>query len=150
MVPVWLNTLAVVSLVVAFACAAIIVADLFRRPQHMLVMNPVWPITAVAMRLRERGDLNAAAVFKEQTGATPVERDAGLHGRVPEVHSTCLSMTMNHCLDTTTMNKTAVAIFLGGLDFSADWPPPAFGSPRAIRRLSARWCLLHWSTRHDG
>jgi len=47
MVPAWLETLAIVSLVVAFVCAAVIVADLFRRPQRMAVMNPVWPITAL-------------------------------------------------------------------------------------------------------
>lgn len=28
-------------------CAAVIAADLVRRPQRMAVMNPVWPINAL-------------------------------------------------------------------------------------------------------
>lgn len=41
------NTIAVVSLAVAFACAAIIAFDMTRHPQKMAVMVPVWPITAL-------------------------------------------------------------------------------------------------------
>lgn len=45
--PGWLETLSIASLVVAFACAAIIAFDETRRPQHMWIMNLVWPITAL-------------------------------------------------------------------------------------------------------
>ena len=42
-----LETLAWISLGVAFACAAIIAADVARRPQKMGIMNVVWPVTAL-------------------------------------------------------------------------------------------------------
>lgn len=43
-----LHALAVLSLVIAFLCAAVIGADiLMGHPQRMGVMNAVWPITAL-------------------------------------------------------------------------------------------------------
>lgn len=45
--PEWLDALAWVSLGVAFLCAAVILLDEFRRPQKMMIMNFVWPITAL-------------------------------------------------------------------------------------------------------
>jgi hypothetical protein len=45
--PLWLHALALISLAVALVCALIIVADEFARPQHMWVMNLVWPLCAL-------------------------------------------------------------------------------------------------------
>lgn len=42
-----METIAWISLIVAFACAIIIAADEVRHPQHMWIMNLVWPITAL-------------------------------------------------------------------------------------------------------
>ncbi|WP_419805825.1 DUF4396 domain-containing protein [Terriglobus sp.] len=42
-----LHTLALISIVVAFACAFGIAMDELRRPQRMGVMNIVWPVTAL-------------------------------------------------------------------------------------------------------
>lgn len=47
MVPSWLHALSIVSLVLAFACAAIIALDVARHPQQMWIMNIVWPVTAL-------------------------------------------------------------------------------------------------------
>ena len=47
MVPDWLHILAIVSLVLGFVCAGIIIIDEFRHPQHMWIMNVVWPVTAL-------------------------------------------------------------------------------------------------------
>ncbi len=44
MVPHWLHVLSIVALLTGFACAAVIMIDLLRHPQHMGVMNLVWPI----------------------------------------------------------------------------------------------------------
>lgn len=43
----WLGVLAVVSLSVSILCAVWLTIDVIRRPQHMWIMNPVWPITAL-------------------------------------------------------------------------------------------------------
>jgi hypothetical protein len=44
----WIEPLAVVSLAVAAACVAVIIADLLAgHAQHMWIMNLVWPITAL-------------------------------------------------------------------------------------------------------
>ncbi|SER33289.1 protein of unknown function [Faunimonas pinastri] len=45
--PTWLHSLAIVSLILGFICAIVIIVDEFRRPQHMWIMNVVWPLTAL-------------------------------------------------------------------------------------------------------
>lgn len=45
--PAWLRTISIVSLSLAAVCAAIVTADLARRPQKMWIMNLVWPITTL-------------------------------------------------------------------------------------------------------
>lgn len=45
--PVWFVVLSWASIVLGLACAAWMVADVGRRPQHMAVMNVVWPVTAL-------------------------------------------------------------------------------------------------------
>ncbi len=45
--PEWLDFLSWLYLIASFACAAIIAVDEFRRPQKMMIMNFVWPITAL-------------------------------------------------------------------------------------------------------
>jgi hypothetical protein len=47
MVPQWLHVLSIASLVLGLACASVIAVDLRRRPQHMWIMNIVWPVTAL-------------------------------------------------------------------------------------------------------
>ncbi len=45
--PPWLHSAAIVSIVLAFVCAGIIIIDEIRRPQKMWIMNLVWPLTAL-------------------------------------------------------------------------------------------------------
>ena len=45
--PEWLHILAWAYLSLSFLCGLIIIADEFRRPQKMMIMNFVWPITAL-------------------------------------------------------------------------------------------------------
>lgn len=47
MVPEWLHLLSLASLLIGAICASIIIADEFRHPQHMWIMNIVWPLTAL-------------------------------------------------------------------------------------------------------
>lgn len=47
MIPSWLHTLSITFLALGFLCAAILVVDVFQHPQHMGIMNIVWPITAL-------------------------------------------------------------------------------------------------------
>ena len=47
MIPIWLTALSWVSLALGVASAAIIAVDVMRRPQHMAVMNVVWPLIAL-------------------------------------------------------------------------------------------------------
>jgi hypothetical protein len=46
-VPAWLHDLSVAYLLVGALCAVIIAADLTRHPQHMWIMDVVWPVTAL-------------------------------------------------------------------------------------------------------
>jgi hypothetical protein len=47
MIPAWLHYLSIAYLALGFVCAVIIALDLLRHPQHMWIMNLVWPITAL-------------------------------------------------------------------------------------------------------
>jgi hypothetical protein len=47
MVPAWLQGLAIVSLALGAGCALLIAVDVRRHPQHMWIMNVVWPVTAL-------------------------------------------------------------------------------------------------------
>ena len=47
MPPIWLHVLAIISLISGVATAVVIAVDVGRRPQHMAVMNVVWPVTAL-------------------------------------------------------------------------------------------------------
>jgi hypothetical protein len=46
-IPSWLHTLSILFLAVGFACAAVILVDVIRHPQHMTIMDIVWPVTAL-------------------------------------------------------------------------------------------------------
>lgn len=45
MAPAWLHLLSIASLIIAAACALLVVFDILRRPQPMVIMNVVWPVT---------------------------------------------------------------------------------------------------------
>ncbi|WP_243634805.1 DUF4396 domain-containing protein [Roseicella frigidaeris] len=47
MIPTWLHGLAIVALLLGALCAAVILVDVIRHPQHMGIMNVVWPVTAL-------------------------------------------------------------------------------------------------------
>jgi hypothetical protein len=47
MVPTWMHLFAIFLLSVGFMCAAILAIDVIRHPQHMAIMNIVWPVTAL-------------------------------------------------------------------------------------------------------
>lgn len=47
MIPFWLHLLAIVSLLLAALCALVVAIDVARHPQHMWIMNIVWPVTAL-------------------------------------------------------------------------------------------------------
>ena len=47
MVPFWLHYLSIGYLVLGGLCAAFIAVDVTRHPQHMWIMNVVWPVTAL-------------------------------------------------------------------------------------------------------
>ena len=45
--PYWLHILSIASLALGAVCAAIIIVDERRHPQHMWIMSVVWPVTAL-------------------------------------------------------------------------------------------------------
>ncbi len=45
--PGWLHALAVASLLLGAACSLLLSVQVIRHPQHMAVMNVVWPVCAL-------------------------------------------------------------------------------------------------------
>ncbi|PHP64753.1 hypothetical protein CSC94_22745 [Zhengella mangrovi] len=79
MIPDWLHWLSLLSLGLGIVCAAIIVIDEIRDPQHMWIMNAVWPLVALFGSLltlwgyRTYGKLAAHSVMQPalDAGRTP-------------------------------------------------------------------------------
>jgi hypothetical protein len=46
-IPAWLHALSIASLLLGALCLVAILADVIRHPQHMGIMNVVWPVTAL-------------------------------------------------------------------------------------------------------
>lgn len=72
--PDWLTILSWSALYLGIGCAALILVDVARFPQHMGIMNVVWPVTALFGTV-----LVAALYFKDGRNAGP-----SLHGRSQE------------------------------------------------------------------
>jgi hypothetical protein len=78
-IPVWIHAVAILALLLGFAIAFWIARDEFRQPQHMWIMNVVWPVTALfgtALTLwayRRYGRLATRARMEqaEREGSTP-------------------------------------------------------------------------------
>ncbi|WP_108659351.1 DUF4396 domain-containing protein [Acuticoccus kandeliae] len=51
MVPASLHFISIASLVIAVVCAAVVAVDVVRRPQHMGIMNVVWPVVMLFLIL---------------------------------------------------------------------------------------------------
>jgi Domain of unknown function (DUF4396) len=47
MIPLWLHVLAIISLLASAACALALLVDVLRHPQHMWIMDMVWPLTGL-------------------------------------------------------------------------------------------------------
>ncbi|MFP3547312.1 DUF4396 domain-containing protein [Rhizobium sp. SIMBA_035] len=47
MFPDWFHTLAIICLCLGGASVVVVLSDILRHPQHMAVMNVVWPVTAL-------------------------------------------------------------------------------------------------------
>jgi hypothetical protein len=47
MVPHWLHLLSILVLLLGFATAVVIIIEEVRHPQHMWIMNIVWPVVAL-------------------------------------------------------------------------------------------------------
>ena len=47
MIPHWLRLISLFALVLGFAAAGVIMIDEMRHPQHMWIMNIVWPVVAL-------------------------------------------------------------------------------------------------------
>ena len=47
MIPAWFHNLSIAYVSLGFLCALIVAVDLVRHPQHMWIMDIVWPVTAL-------------------------------------------------------------------------------------------------------
>jgi hypothetical protein len=47
MIPIWLHFLAIIALLAGITCMLVILIHLSRHPQHMAIMNVVWPMVAL-------------------------------------------------------------------------------------------------------
>lgn len=77
MVPLWLHDLSIAYLLLGALCAAIIAVDVARHPQHMWIMNVVWPVTALfgTIWILWQYFTYGRLATREQTKSASVRRD---------------------------------------------------------------------------
>ena len=89
-----METIASLSLLVAFACAIIIAVDEFRHPQRMWIMSLVWPITALYF--------SVFALWAYFSLGRKASRDA-----IPAPDHAMNHSAMNHASNHTSMSHSA-------------------------------------------
>jgi len=96
-IPTWLVTLSWASLILAALLALLVALDLLRYPQHMWIMNVVWPLTALYA-----GPLGAWAYLslgrqaaQERVAAAHARGETPPHKRKPFWQSVAVGAT--HC-----------------------------------------------------
>jgi hypothetical protein len=74
MVPAWLHDLSWGFLALGALCALVIAADELKRPQHMWIMNIVWPVTALFGTFGSFGNISRMGGHPRTRKATPIRR----------------------------------------------------------------------------
>lgn len=120
MIPDWLHAISIAALVLGAICALIIAADEYRNPQHMWIMNAVWPLTALFGTVPwlwgyfRYGQLSTKKRLKEKEGRS-ARRTKPFAAIVAEASSHCGSgCTLGDiCAEWLAFALPAVAVGLG-------------------------------------
>ena len=76
MIPQWIHVLAIAMLAVGIVSAAVIAVDVVRYPQHMTIMNTVWPITGLyAGPLALWGYFNYGRLARDDIASKAMQED---------------------------------------------------------------------------
>ena len=124
MVPSWLHTLSILVLGLGFACAIGILVDVVRHPQHMGVMNIVWPVTALFgtvitvwgyLRYGRLATKEAVMLAKKQRRKLPNKTDTPFPAMVAKGASHCGSGCCigDICAEWLAFLVPAVAVWFG-------------------------------------
>ncbi len=142
--PEWLHFVSWIGLSLAFICFLIIAADEIRRPQKMMVMNFVWPVTALYF-----GPLALWAYFRVATESTRQAEAVMRHGHSGETSReierleshpatpTQIAVGVSHCGAGCTLGDILAewGIFLFGMNIVGE-----FGT-KLLLDLLAAWSL---------
>ena len=100
--PVWLNAVAIASLVLALGCSVFVAVDVVRRPPRMRVMAVVWPLTMLfGSAIWLAFYLQRARAGVRQDGRGPAERRADRGGAEQAAHGhpawVSIAIGTSHC-----------------------------------------------------
>ena len=135
--PEWFDILSGAYLGLSFACAAFVLIDEFRRPQKMMIMNVVWPLTALyggplavwgylqsglkmtrqhieQMQEEIQGELHA----EQRSGAIALQAGNAKHNEAPSAEQ--IAVGVSHCGAGCTLGDLAAEwwVFLTALHFA--------------------------------
>lgn len=85
MIPYWLHALSLIALFAGALSALILILDIMRRPQHMWIMNIVWPLTGLYA-----GPLGLWGYYR-------FGRTAKHHGRMKKPFYASVGIGATHC-----------------------------------------------------
>ncbi|WP_102108853.1 DUF4396 domain-containing protein [Oceaniglobus roseus] len=98
MVPGWLHALSILSLLLGLACALVIAVDERRDPQHMWIMNVVWPATALfAGPISIWGYFSYGKLATERRVSAAMERDEPMPNKAKTPFPGMVAKGAAHC-----------------------------------------------------
>lgn len=116
MTPAWLHILAIASLSIGFLCAAVIATDELRHPQHMWIMNIVWPVVALfGTALTVWGYFKYGRLASKQAATRAKEEGKELPGKEQTPFPIIAAKGASHCGSGCTLG-----------DIAAEWLAFAF------------------------
>ena len=122
MIPDWLHILAIASLALAALCALVILVDVLRHPQHMWIMNIVWPVTALFGSV-----LTVFAYFKygrlaaHEKAQAAMERDQPMPSKALTPFPVMVGKGAAHCGSGCTLGDICAEWLVFGFPVIATW-----------------------------
>ncbi|MGE0225422.1 MAG: DUF4396 domain-containing protein [Acetobacteraceae bacterium] len=98
MIPAWLHALSIAALLLGLLCAVIIAIDVARHPQHMWIMNIVWPVTALfGTVITIWGYFTYGRLATHERAHAAMERDEEMPSRKGTPFAVMVGKGASHC-----------------------------------------------------
>jgi len=98
LIPAWLHDLSIAALLLGLLCAVVILVDVIRYPQHMGIMNVVWPVTALfGTVVTLLGYFTYGRLATHETAHTAMQRHEAMPSKEETPFPVMVAKGASHC-----------------------------------------------------